>query len=76
MVKKAFCPACGNAPMIKAYHVEVLCECDCDAVYKFVELFANEAEYPLTACFTVNDAVKQWNDCVVFYREHRQAIAA
>lgn len=76
MVKKAFCSACGAAPAIKLAHAEVLCECDCGRVYRFAELFGNEAEYPLTACFTVNDAVRQWNHCVGLYRKYRQALAA
>lgn len=76
MVNRYFCPACGCKPALLLVHNECICDCECGAVCEYVERVAPESEYPLLACFAMNDAIKQWNECVTFYREHHAAIAA
>lgn len=70
--KVSACPICGSKPALNWIGGEYQYECyapKCPrGVYEFVEQMTGEDEFPLDICWSQDSALKQWNECVAFYR--------
>lgn len=62
------CPICSNPPRLAQVHNEFIVECpNCGFSKQLEWMIDDDHEYLLTISYTVQDAVKLWNESTKYY---------
>lgn len=68
------CPICCNPPRLTQVHCEFIVECQhCGFSNQLEWMVDDDNEYLLEASFSVEDAVKMWNESTKYYLHEAEA---